>query len=169
MVGTLPKRNDTSRIAGHTLLELMVVLALLLAVTSLVAPVTVRAYANLKLRLAAGTVAKAFQQAKSRALFEGTTFVVIFPSAMGGERQLVIARDDGRYVNQFLLPADVLLTARWGKGDWTNQIDPLPFYPDGTCEAIEMNLKNASRFPLRLTVDPMTAKASTVQIATDEQ
>jgi hypothetical protein len=32
-----------------------------------------------------------------------------------------------------------------------------------------MNLKNASRFPLRLTVDPMTAKASTVQIAADEQ
>jgi hypothetical protein len=88
---------------------------------------------------------------------------------MGGERQLVIARDDGRYVNQFVLPADVLLTARWGQGDWTGQIDPLPFYPDGTCEAIEMNLKNASRFPLRLTVDPMTAKASTVQIATDEQ
>ncbi len=169
MAPTLQKRNDTSRIAGHTLLELLVVLALLLAVASLVAPVTVRAYANLKLRLAAGAMAKAFQQAKSRALFEGHTFVVIFPSAKGRERLLVIARDDGRYVNQFVLPSDVLLTGRRGKGDWTDEIDPLPFYPDGTSEAAELNLNNASRLPLCLAVDPMTAKVRMVPIDKDEQ
>jgi type II secretory pathway pseudopilin PulG len=152
-------RNRASTVAGHTLLELLVVLVLIAAAASLVLPVTVRAYSSFKLRLAAASVGKLFQQAKSRAVFEGKTYLVIFPPSAGRARELILARDDGRTLNQLVLPGGVSLTGRDGQGEWSEQIEPLPFYPDGTGEAFELDLKNSARFSLRLDVDPMTARA----------
>jgi Tfp pilus assembly protein FimT len=136
----------------------MVVMFLIAAAASLVLPVTVRAYASFKLRLAAASIGKLFQQAKSRALFEGHTYLVIFPPSAGQTRNLILTRDDGRSENQVALPAGVILTGRRDQGEWTQEIEVLPFYPDGTCEALQLNLQNSSRSPLRLEVDPMTAR-----------
>jgi Tfp pilus assembly protein FimT len=162
-------RKSASGVAGHTLLELLIVLVLIAAAAALVAPVTLRAYANFKLRLAADSMAKLFQQGKSRALFEGRTYLVIFSPNTGNERQIILAREDGKYVNQFSLPAEISLAVRGGNGEWTNDIDPLPFYPDGTSEALLLDLRNASRFPLRLAVDPITARTSIVMVNTDQE
>lgn len=169
MIRSTPKRNRSSRVAGHTLMELMVVMVLMAAAASLVAPVTVRAYSHLKLRLAGASVAKLFQQAKSRALFEGQTYFVIFSPATGRGRQLILVRVDGKSVNEVSLPADTSVTGRRGGRDWTSEIEPLAFYPDGTTAALELNLKNASRFPLRLSLDPTTARVRFVRESLDEE
>jgi len=158
------RRTRASTVAGHTLLELLVVLALIAAAASLVLPVTLRAYSSYKLRLAAASVGRLFQQAKSRAVFEGKTYLVIFPPSAGLARELILTRDDGRTLHQLALPTGVLLTGRRGKEEWGEQIEPLPFYPDGTCEASELNLKNSARFSLLLEVDPMTARARLRQV-----
>ncbi len=152
-------RKPRSAVAGHTLLELLVVLALIAAAASLVLPVTVRAYSSFKLRLAAASLGKLFQQAKSRAVFEGRTYLVIFPTSAGPAKELILTREDGHTLNELALPRGVALTGRRGQGDWSEQIEPLPFYPDGTGEALELDLKNAARFSLRLEVDPLTARA----------
>lgn len=158
------RRTRASTLAGHTLLELLVVLALIAAAASLVLPVTVRGYSSFKLRLAAASVGRLFQQAKSRAVFEGKTYLVIFPPSAGLARELILTRDDGRTLHQLALPGGVSLTGRRGKEEWSEQIESLPFYPDGTCEALELDLKNSARFSLRLEVDPMTARARLRQV-----
>lgn len=137
----------------------MIVLVLIAAAASLVVPVTVRAYAGFKLRMAAASVGRLFQQAKSRAVFEGRTYLVIFPPPAGPVRELILTREDGRTLNQVALPAGVSLTGRRGEEEWHDEIEPLPFYPDGTCEASELDLKNSARFFVRLEVDPVTARA----------
>lgn len=152
-------RRRTSTGTGHTLLELLVVLALIATAASLVLPMTVRSYSSFKLHLAAASIGRLFQQAKSRAVFEGKTYLVIFPPSTGPVRELILMRDDGNTLNQLALPSGVSLTGRRGKEDWGVQIEPLPFYPDGTCEASELDLKNLASFSLRLEVDPMTARA----------
>lgn len=162
------RQTRASTVAGHTLLELLVVLALIAAAASLVLPVTLRAYSSFKLRLAAASVGKLFQQAKSRALFEGRTYLVIFSPSDGQTRELILMRDDGRSVNEIALSRGVVLTGRRDRGEWTEEIEVLPFYPDGTCEALQLNLKNSARFSLRLEVDPMTARARMVA-ASEEQ
>jgi prepilin-type N-terminal cleavage/methylation domain-containing protein len=151
------RRRSTG--AGYTLLELLVVLALIAAAAAIVLPMTVRAYSGFKLRLAAASVGRLFQQAKSRAVFEGRPYLVIFPPSLGPVRELILMRDDGRTLNKLSLPAGVSLSGRRGKEDWEERIEPLPFYPDGTSDASELDLKNSARFSLRLEVDPLTGRA----------
>ena len=164
-----PFSNRASTMAGHTLLELLVVLVLIAAVASLVLPVTVRAYSSFKLRLAAASVGRIFQQAKSSALFEGKTCLVIFPPSAGRERELVLTRADGRTLRQLALPGGVTITGRRGKGEWSEEIEPLPFYPDGTGEALQLDLKNSARYSLRLEVDPMTARSRLVPVDKEQE
>jgi type II secretory pathway pseudopilin PulG len=162
-------RKRSSTVAGHTLLELLVVLALIAAAASLVLPVTVRAYSSFKLRLAAASLGKLFQQAKSRAVFEGRTYLVIFPPSAGPAKEVILTREDGRTLNQLALPRGVALSGRRGQEEWSEQIEPLPFYPDGTGEALELDLKNAARFTLRLKVNPMTARAGILLVDQEQE
>jgi type II secretory pathway pseudopilin PulG len=164
-----PWRKRASRVAGHTLLELLVVLALIAAAASLVLPVTVRAYSSFKLRLAVASLGRLFQQAKSRAVFEGRTYLVIFPPSAGPAEEVILTREDGRTLHELALPRGVALTGRRGQGEWSEQIEPLPFYPDGTGEALELKLKNAARFSLRLEVDSMTARARLLPVDQEQE
>jgi len=163
------RQRRASTVAGYTLLELLVVLALIATAASLVLPMTVRAYSSFKLRLAAASIGRLFQQAKSRAVFEGKTYLVIFPPSVGPVREVILMRDDDRTINRLALPSGVSLTGRRGREEWGEQIEPLPFYPDGTCEASELNLKNSARFSLRLEIDPMTARARIRRIEQEQE
>ena len=156
---TQQRQRRASTGAGYTLLELLVVLALIAAAAALVLPMTVRAYSGFKLRLAGASVGRLFQQAKSRAVFEGKPYLVIFPPSLGPVRELILIRDDGRTLHKLSLPSGVSLRGRRGKEDWGDEIEPLPFYPDGTSDASELDLKNSARFSLRLEIDPLTARA----------
>jgi Tfp pilus assembly protein FimT len=165
----MPMRNRQSRDAGHTLMELVVVLVLMTAAASLVAPVTVRAYSNFKLRLAGISITQLFQQAKSRAVFEGRTYFVFFSPSTGSGGELLLTREDGSSIHAFVLPADISLSARRDKGNGADRIDSQAFFPDGTSEELQLDLVNSSNSTLRLEVDPMTARTRMVRIAPEEQ
>ena len=155
-------RRNAARAAGHTLMELMVVMALLAIAASLLLPITVKAYSGLKLRFAADSIVRLMQQAKSRALFESRTYLVIFSDPSARDREILLAREDGTSLNHYNLPSGISLTSQIKDGAWSAEISPLAFYPDGTSEGAQLSLKNASRFAYGIELDPMTAKAKIV-------
>jgi prepilin-type N-terminal cleavage/methylation domain-containing protein len=157
-------RRNAARASGHTLMELMVVMALLGISASLLLPVTVRAYARFKLQLAADSIVRLMQQAKSHALFEGRTYFVIFPDPAAQEREITLAREDGVAVAHYAFPIDASLESRKAEGDWSTDIGLAAFYPDGTSEAMQLALKNASSSTTIIELDPMTARPKIVLV-----
>jgi prepilin-type N-terminal cleavage/methylation domain-containing protein len=157
-------RRNAARKSGHTLMELMVVMALLVISASLVLPLTVRAYASFKLRLAADSIVRLMQQAKSRALFEGRTYFLVFPDPGAPEREITLAREDGVVVGHYVVPIDISLESFRVEGDESTEIGFRAFYPDGTSDAIELTLKNASSATTRIELDPMTARSKIVLV-----
>src|SRR5271169_2304147 len=157
-------RRNVLRTSGHTLMELIVVLALLGISASLILPITVRTYARFKLRLAADSIVRLMQQAKGRALFEGRSYFVIFPDPAAQEREITLAREDGVSVGHYAIPIDVSLESRGAEGDWSTDIGPAAFYPDGTSEAMQLELKNVSSSTTLIELDPMTARPKIVLV-----
>jgi len=152
-------KRGAARAAGHTLMELMVVMVLIAIAASLVLPITARSYAGFKLRLTADSIVRLMRRAKSRSFFEGRTYLLIFPSETAGDREIVLAREDGAQLDHYTLPVGILLTSRTEDGDWSTEIGPLAFYPDGTSEGAQLSLSNASRSVLHVQLDPLRAKA----------
>lgn len=157
-------RRDALRTSGHTLMELMVVMALLGISASLLLPITVRAYARFKLRLATDSVVRLMQQARGRALFEGRTYFVIFPDPTAQAREITLAREDGVAVSHYEFPIDVSLESRTAEGGWSTDIGLAAFYPDGTSEARQLALKNASSSTTLIELNPMTARPKIVLV-----
>jgi prepilin-type N-terminal cleavage/methylation domain-containing protein len=157
-------RSNPLRTSGHTLMELIVVMAVLGISASLLLPITVRSYARFKLRLAADSIVRLMQQAKGRALFEGRTYLVIFPDPAAQEREITLAREDGVAVGHYTFPIDVSLESRKADGDWSTDIGLTAFYPDGTSEAMQLALKNASSSTTHIELDPMTARPKIVLV-----
>lgn len=155
-------RKRAARAAGHTLMELMVVMALLAMAASLLLPITMRAYAGFRLRLTADAIVHLMQQAKNRALFEGRTYFVIFPDAAARDRDLILAREDGVSVGHYACPIDISLRSRQSDDLWSTDIGFVAFYPDGTSDAVQLALQNASRLVSRIQLDPLTARAKIV-------
>src|SRR5271167_3598517 len=122
-------RRNAARASGHTLMELMVVMALLGISASLLLPITVRAYARFKLRLAADSIVRLMQQAKSRALFEGHTYFLIFPDATAQDREITLAREGGASVGHYTFPIDISLRSRKEDDDWSTDVGLVAFYP----------------------------------------
>lgn len=154
------KRNPT----GFTLVELLVVLALIGAAASVAIPAAWQAHANLRLRLAAGSVARLFQQARGRALFERKTYRVIFPT--GGETPSVLrlVREDGKSRDQVTLPPQLVLTGRRQHGAWTMELPPIHFFPNGSAEAMELDLRDARASHVQLGIQPLTGTVRITQI-----
>lgn len=155
-------RKSTARAGGHTLIELMVVMVLITIAASLVLPIAARSYSGFKLRLAADSIVRLMQRAKSRSIFEGRTYLLIFPSATARDREIVVVREDGVQLDHYTLPVDTSLTSRTEDGDWSTEIGALAFYPDGTSEGALLSLGNASRSVLHIQLDPLRAKALVV-------
>jgi len=157
-------RRSAVRASGHTLMELMVVMALLGISASLLLPITLRAYARFKLRLATGSIVRLMHQAKGRALFEGRTYFVIFPDPAAQEREITLAREDGVAVGHYAIPIDISLESRSAEGDWSTDTGLVAFYPDGTSEAMQLEVKNASSSATRIELDSMTARPKIVLV-----
>jgi len=151
-------RGTARRASGHTLMELIVVMALLAISASLILPITVREYARFKLRLAADSIVRLMQQGKGRALFEGRAYFLIFPEAAARDREIALAREDGATVGHYTLPTDISLRSRKGDDNWSTDIGLVAFYPDGTSEAMQLALTNASSSTTHIELDPMTAR-----------
>lgn len=155
-------RKRAVRATGHTLMELMVVMALLAIAASLLLPITMRAYAGFRLRLAADSIVHLMQQAKDRSLFEGRTYLLIFPDSLSLQHDLILAREDGVSIGHYTFPTDISLRGWMGEDNWSSDIGFVAFYPDGTSDGIQLALQNASRSVSRIQLDPLTATARIV-------
>lgn len=155
-------RARTSRNSGHTLMELMVVLALLAIAATILLPITARAYARFRLRLMQDSVARLMREARSRALLEGRTYFLIFPNPRSRDREVVLIREDEQSFDHYTLPFDMSIRSRLEDGSWAGETGDVAFYPDGTSDAVELLLRNASKSGCGIRLDPFTARATLI-------
>jgi type II secretion system protein H len=152
-------RRNTARAAGHTLIELLVVVFLIAIAASLVLPITVRSYSSFKVRMAANSIVHLLQQAKSRSLFESRAYLVIFPEETTADREILLMREDGTTVAHYAVPADISLRRHSANDDWSSEIGPVAFYPDGSSEGLQLALESPSGSSSRIQLDPWTGQA----------
>ena len=155
--------NSGDRQRGYTLMELMVVLALIAVAAALVVPSIGHAFANLQLRMAASSMAEIFKQARVHAVYEGRSVVVLFGPAEESPRNLYLVRDDGRTLAHVALPRDVRLRVEQ-RGAWSYVVQPVHFFHDGSSEAMQIDLEDQRERHVQLTLDPLTARARLSQI-----
>jgi len=151
--------RSTARAAGHTLIELLVVVFLIAIAASLVLPITARSYSAFKVRMAANSIVHLLQQAKSRSLFESRAYLVIFPEETTTNREIILTREDGTTVAHYAVPADISLRRRNADDDWSSDIGPVAFYPDGSSEGLQLALESPSGSSSRIQLDPWTGQA----------
>lgn len=156
-------RRSIARAAGHTLIELLVVVFLMAIAASLVLPITVRSYSSFKTRMAANSIVHLLQQAKSRSLFESRAYLVIFPEERSADREILLTREDGATVAHYAVPADISIRRRNADDDWSSDIGPVAFYPDGSSEGLQLTLESPSGSSSRIQLDSWTGQARILQ------
>ena len=141
--------------AGFTLAELMVVLVLIGLASAIVIPIAARSFGSFKLRLAEDSLRTLFKEARSRARFEGRSEAVVFMPADHTGRELLLVREDGRRIDGVKLPAEITIAVKRADGDWSYEPQPIHFFPNGTCEATQLDLANSRSKHLELQLDSL--------------
>ena len=134
---------------GFTLVELIVVLAILAGIAALAAPSFSRTVASARLRTAASDVRSTFARARALAV------------ASARERSVVLDLSKGEFGvdNEAvrLLPETIRLGAVLSGGDHRDKGSVrLRFFPDGGGEEAEISVTAQDGGALRVTVDPLT-------------
>jgi len=136
------RRGPARGEAGVTLLELLVVLALMALLVGLVAPGFGRATDNWRLRRAAESVAQILRYARTRALYDQRYYVVEIRPAENRVRLLGTTppgQAGSGVIREYLLPADM----RCGEeGAATASVTYLVFSPSGAVEERTLWLRN---------------------------
>ena len=156
------KHNSEER--GYTLMEMMVVLALIAVAAALVVPSMARGYGNFQLRLAASSISTAFKQARTHAVYEGRNYVVLFGEESDRRRDLYILRDDGKTVDHVALSGHFRLLAEQTHDVWTEDMRPVHFFADGHSDAMQLDVAGESGHHLQLALNPFTAHAQVTQL-----
>ena len=149
---------------GFTLIELMIVLALVAIASALVLPAIGHAFGNLELRTAASSMSSLFAQARTHSVYEGRSYQVVFGPSDDPSRQLFLLRDDGRQIQHITLPAHIAVLAGTADGVWGAEVQPVHFFPDGTSELAQLDLRDPRKKHVQLVLDPLTARARVTQI-----
>ena len=161
--------KNTGKAEGHTMIELMVVVFLIAVAASLVLPVTVRSYSSFKIRMTTNSILHVMREAKSRALFESRTYLVIFPEESATNREILLAREDSAAVAHYSVPADITIRRRNTDDDWSKDVGPVVFYPDGSSEGIELTLESPSGASSHIQLDPQTGQARILLVSEDNR
>ena len=164
--GLVQRRKQNS---GFTLFELMVVLALIAVASALVLPSVGHALGNVELRSGAASVISLLAQARTRAVYEGRSYAVVFGPADDAARSLHLVRDDGKQVQQVTLPAHLRLRAENPDGQWNDEAQPLYFFPDGTSQPAQLDLSSPGGRHVQVALDPLTARARVTQVLVSEE
>lgn len=128
--------GPAQRDAGVTLLELLIVLALMALLVGLVAPRFGRATDNWRLRNAAENVSQILRSARTRALYEQRYYVVeIQPE----ENRVRLLGPSSGFVREYLLPAGIRCEE---KGTGASSVMHLIFSPSGAVEERTLWLRN---------------------------
>ncbi len=125
-----------SRDAGVTLLELMIVLALMALLVGLVAPRFGRATDSWRLRSAAENVSQILRYARTRALYEQRPYVVEIRPL---ENRVRLLGPSSGFVREVLLPGDIRCEE---EGTEAPSVTRLIFSPSGAVEERTIWLRN---------------------------
>jgi len=133
---------------GITLLELVIVIALLALTAGIVAPRTARWIDSWRLRSAAEHMAQTIRYARIRALYERRYYLVEIRS---GQHQVRVGEPDSGFVRQWTLPADVEVAEE--NNPTPSPVLRLIFPPSGAAEEKTLWLLNRQGRKVTLHVD----------------
>ncbi len=149
---------------GYTLMEMMVVLALIAVAAALVLPSFTHGYGNFELRLAATSVSTAFKQARTHAVYEARNYFVVFGPEQDRRRDVYVLRDDGKTMEHVVLSGNLRLLAEQQRDVWTEEVRPIHFFPDGHSDAMQLDIAGENGRHLQLFLNPLTARAQVTQL-----
>jgi len=137
------------RRSGFTLLELIVVLAILAGIAALVAPSFSRTVASARLRAAASDIRSTFARARALAVASSRERSAVFDLSRG---EFGVDNEAARF-----LPETIRLGAVLAGGDRRDQGEVrFRFFPDGGGDEAEISVTARDGGGLRVTVDPLT-------------
>ena len=137
------------RRSGFTLVELIVVLAILAGIAALVAPSFSRTVASARLRTAASDVRSTFARARALAVASARERSAVFDLSRG---EFGVDNEAVR-----VLPESIRLEALLSGGDRVDRGSVrVRFFPDGGGEKVEISVTALDGGALRVTVDPLT-------------
>ncbi len=137
---------------GFTLIEVLVVLVLLAALTAVVAPSIGRGFGAIELQTTARQVAATLRLARARAVREQRVFLVGFDLE---KNRIELMREDLSFRRTFELPESVMIHKVTRKGDVP--VDDVRFsclfVPNGLSESFEVWLRNKRGKELKVVQD----------------
>jgi type II secretion system protein H len=163
------KQNSKSCQRGYTLMEMMVVLALIAIAAALVVPSIAHGYGSFELRLTASSLSSAFKQARMHAVYEARNYVVLIGAEENNRRDVYVVREDGKTVDHITLPGNLRLVAEQQRDVWTQELRPIHFFADGHSEALQIDVSNPNGHHLQLVLNPLTARAQVTQLYSSDE
>lgn len=163
----LERNNSKQR--GYTLMEIMVVLALIAIATALVLPSIGHGFGNFELRLAASSVSTAFKQARMHAVYEARNYIVVFGPEQERRRDIYVVRDDGKTIDHVTLSGNLRLLVSQDRDVWGDELRPIHFFPDGRSEAMQLDIGGGNGHHLQLALNPLTGRAQVTQLYDAQQ
>jgi len=70
-------------------------------------------------------------------------------------------------VAHYSVPAGIAIRRRVTDDDWSKDVGPVAFYPDGSSEGIELTLESPSGASSHIQLDPRTGQARILLVAED--
>ena len=165
----MTRSRNSSKQHGYTLMEMMVVLALVAIAAALVVPSIAHGFGSFELRLAATSVSAAFKQARMHAVYAARNYVVLIGTEQYRRRDLYVVRDDGKTVEHITLVGDLRLLAEQQRDLWTREVRPIHFFADGHSEGMQLDISSPNGQHLQLALNPITARAQVTQLYTSEE
>ena len=137
---------------GFTLIEVLVVLVLLAALTAVAAPSIGRGFGAIELQTTARKIASTLRQARMKAVREQQAFVVGFDLE---KNEVELTREDLSFRRTFELPESVTITkvARKGQEPISETWVTCLFVPNGLSESFEVWLRNKRGRELKVVQD----------------
>lgn len=158
--------SDVVRLRGFTLIEVLVVLVLLAALTALVAPSVGRGFGAIELQTTARQVAATLRLARTRSVREQRVFLVGFDLE---KNRIELMREDLGFQRTFELPDSVTIHKVTRKGDvpFDDVRFSCLFVPSGLSESFEVWLRNKRGKELKVVQDSLQKSPRIEDVETD--
>ena len=180
-----------NRCAGMTLIELLLVIAIMVVVAAVAAPAVQQTLANQSLKKSADRVRDAMGQARVRAIKNGEEYAVFFSpggsyfnvapfrtfeqqGALAGQREQEMVEGRTSNFEDDLLPRGIVFVVGEVVADSRGAeimsgagsggaLKPILFYPDGTSQDAIITLQNQKQAMIEVQLRGLTGRAKTVR------
>ena len=152
---------------GFTLIEVLVVLVLLAALTAVAAPSIGRGFGAIELQTTARQVAATLRLARTRAVREQQVFLVGFDLE---KNRIELMREDLSFRRTFDLPESIAIhkVTRKGEAPLDDVRFTCLFVPNGLSESFEVWLRNKRGKELKVVQDSIRKSPRIEEVETDE-